>query len=121
MAKCRRLKSRPLVAIDFLEWTPDRRLRHAFVALRADKPASHNMRGLRKSQLPGISFLQSSSELFLFVFDLLGGLIDVLIGSSCLQPFHPQPVLGTQLKIAALPRSSDVCPLIFLPFNFPWS
>ena len=40
MKACRWLKPRIVVAIDFLEWTLDDRLRHAsFVGLRTGKPA----------------------------------------------------------------------------------
>jgi bifunctional non-homologous end joining protein LigD len=40
MAACKWLKPRIVVAIDFVEWTLDARLRHpAFVALSADTPA----------------------------------------------------------------------------------
>jgi bifunctional non-homologous end joining protein LigD len=41
MAACRWLRSRIVVAIDFLEWTLDDMLRHAsFVAVSSDKRAS---------------------------------------------------------------------------------
>jgi len=46
MAACRWLKPRILVAIDFLEWTLDDRLRHpSFVALSLDMPAKTISRG----------------------------------------------------------------------------
>jgi bifunctional non-homologous end joining protein LigD len=36
--KCRRLAPRLVAAVEFLEWTPELRLRHPrFVGLRADK------------------------------------------------------------------------------------
>ena len=45
MKECRWLKPRIIVAIDFLEWTLDDRLRHAsFVALTADKLAREIVR-----------------------------------------------------------------------------
>jgi bifunctional non-homologous end joining protein LigD len=40
MEKCRWLKPRLVAAIEFLEWTPEKHLRHSrFVALRDDKDA----------------------------------------------------------------------------------
>ena len=46
MTQCRWLKPRILVAIDFLEWTLDDRLRHAsFVALSTSTPAQNISRG----------------------------------------------------------------------------
>jgi ATP-dependent DNA ligase len=46
MAQCRWLKPQIVVAIDFLEWTLDDRLRHAsFVALSTDMPAKNISRG----------------------------------------------------------------------------
>src|SRR5208282_6942060 len=40
MKRCRWLKPKLVVAIEFLEWTPDARLRHPkFVALRDDRVA----------------------------------------------------------------------------------
>jgi len=40
MEHCRWLKPRLVASIEFLEWTPENRLRHPkFVGLRADKPA----------------------------------------------------------------------------------
>jgi DNA ligase D-like protein (predicted ligase) len=46
MAQCHWLKPRIVVAIDFLEWTLDNRLRHpSFVALSTDMPAKNVSRG----------------------------------------------------------------------------
>jgi ATP-dependent DNA ligase len=46
MAQCHWLKPRIVVAMDFLEWTLDNRLRHpSFVALSTDMPAKNVSRG----------------------------------------------------------------------------
>jgi ATP-dependent DNA ligase len=45
MAKCRWLAPRLVAAVEFLEWTPERRLRHPrFVGLRADKDPNEVVR-----------------------------------------------------------------------------
>jgi ATP-dependent DNA ligase len=45
MGRCRRLASRLVAAVEFLEWTPERRLRHPrFVGLRVDKDPNEVVR-----------------------------------------------------------------------------
>ena len=45
MDKCRWLAPRPVAAVEFLEWTPELRLRHPrFVGLRADKDPNEVVR-----------------------------------------------------------------------------
>jgi len=45
MLRCRWLKPRLVASIEFLEWTPERRLRHPkFVALRDDREAEQVVR-----------------------------------------------------------------------------